>query len=269
MASSCCPPGGWPALEQEATYKEQGGVRELPMAAESGWGEEKLSVYEVGPRDAAAGVVLVYDVFGFKGGRVRGVCDQLSELLGGGRVILADIYGGARSIADFGGFEAPEGQAFLKEAGAWNTRARWALQAAIAALKEGNAGMKIGAYGFCYGAYPMMMGCAGDFGLSAGAAAHPSFQVAGLFGDNLTEVAKTVKAPILLQPAGNDEAILFPDGEIVNIIKGEAKQEATSTLYSDMAHGWVPRGDIADEKVQRDIKAALEEAAAFFKKHLA
>jgi hypothetical protein len=32
-----------------------------------------------------------------------------------------------------------------------------------------------------------------------------------------------------------------------------------------MIHGWVPRGDLKDEKVYRDVQKALQEAHAYFK----
>ena len=36
----------------------------------------------------------------------------------------------------------------------------------------------------------------------------------------------------------------------------------------EMQHGWVPRGDITQPAVERDVKKALELATAFFTKHV-
>ena len=32
----------------------------------------------------------------------------------------------------------------------------------------------------------------------------------------------------------------------------------------EMQHGWVPRGDLSVPAVERDVKAALEQATAYF-----
>jgi len=38
--------------------------------------------------------------------------------------------------------------------------------------------------------------------------------------------------------------------------------------FPDMSHGFVSRGDISDPKVARDVRAAVDLAVSFFKKHL-
>ena len=35
-------------------------------------------------------------------------------------------------------------------------------------------------------------------------------------------------------------------------------------LFADMAHGWVPRGDVANADVKRDVALAMSEAIAYF-----
>ena len=40
---------------------------------------------------------------------------------------------------------------------------------------------------------------------------------------------------------------------------------ATKTrTFAEMSHGWVPRGDLSNEAVKRDVGLAMAEAAAYF-----
>ena len=65
-SSSCCPPGSLPAL-QEDTARELSG--ELV--------NDKL-YYSAPPSASTKGILVIYDVFGFSGGRIKSVCDQLA-----------------------------------------------------------------------------------------------------------------------------------------------------------------------------------------------
>merc|ERR1712137_476839 len=65
------------------------------------------------PSPSKKGVLVIYDVFGFRGGRVKSVCDAIAKA--GFHVCLVDVYGKGRSVDDFeGGLFGDAGQAFLK-----------------------------------------------------------------------------------------------------------------------------------------------------------
>ena len=81
-SSSCCPPGSLPAL-QEDTARELSG--ELV--------NDKL-YYSAPPSASTKGILVIYDVFGFSGGRIKSVCDQLA--LAGFHVAMPDSYEGER-----------------------------------------------------------------------------------------------------------------------------------------------------------------------------
>ena len=38
--------------------------------------------------------------------------------------------------------------------------------------------------------------------------------------------------------------------------------------YHDMKHGWSCRGDLADDKVRRDVESVMKDASGFFKQYL-
>ncbi len=44
-------------------------------------------------------------------------------------------------------------------------------------------------------------------------------------------------------------------------------QEVRSVQFSDMQHGWIPRGDLSKENVARDVAAGVELIIEFLKKH--
>ena len=73
----------------------------------------------------------------------------------------------------------------------------------------------------------------------------------------------------MLLPAGGDAENTKPGGEMNQLF--DTKPFGTDCYYqefSEMEHGWVPRGDVSDETVARDVKAAMDLAKGYFKKHL-
>ena len=105
--------------------------------------------------------------------------------------------------------------------------------------------------------------------IQAGAGCHPSIKVGPLlFGEVEEDLAKAVKCPQLLCPAGNDPDNVKPNGALVDIVNG-AGYECKSVEFPDMAHGWVIRGDASQENVARDVTGALGLVSGFFARHLA
>ena len=103
---ACCPDGSWPALIVDTERQSLcGTVETLPSG---------LKVYYTAPSGQSnKAVVVIYDVFGFKGGRIKSVCDQFA--CEGFHVIMPDLYGNEASINDHGGFASDGGKTFLKE----------------------------------------------------------------------------------------------------------------------------------------------------------
>ena len=57
-----------------------------------------------------------------------------------------------------------------------------------------------------------------------------------------------------------------PDGSLTKILVDKFGAEKVRTkLFAEMQHGWVPRGDIKNESVKRDVKIAIDEAVEYFK----
>ena len=63
------------------------------------------------PTPSTKAIVVVYDVFGFSGGRIKGCCDALAAA--GFHVAMPDVYKGT-NIAAEGGFGDEKAMAWLK-----------------------------------------------------------------------------------------------------------------------------------------------------------
>ena len=119
----------------------------------------------------------------------------------------------------------------------------------------------VGAVGFCWGAWVVWkLSATGK--VQAGASCHPSTKVEEvLWGRSEAALAKTVRCPQLLLPAGNDPANLKEGGELVEIIRGSGLVCETFE-FAEMRHGWSIRGDASDPAVARDVRAAVDKVAA-------
>jgi len=157
----------------------------------------------------------------------------------------------------------------------WIKQFPWKVQKpkmdAAIKLCKGNGITKIGVFGFCYGGHPACWASSENQDLiSCGVVAHPSIQLETYaFGGNMAELVKSVKCPFLIAPAGNDLPLFAEEGEFGSALKASAKgAECVWKSYPDMSHGWTCRGDLADEKVKRDVEAVMKDASEFFKKYL-
>lgn len=66
---ACCPPSAWGELKLVGDYKSTGTVEKL----------EDFEIYVTGKADSPRCIIWNYDIFGFKGGRTRQLCDILGE----------------------------------------------------------------------------------------------------------------------------------------------------------------------------------------------
>ena len=71
MASeSCCPPGSWPGLVEDTAHALAGTTATFPSGLDY--------YYTAPPARSTKGIIVAYDVHGFKGGRVKSVCDSIA-----------------------------------------------------------------------------------------------------------------------------------------------------------------------------------------------
>ncbi|KAJ1456979.1 dienelactone hydrolase [Pelagophyceae sp. CCMP2097] len=247
---SCCPPGSLPGLEEDANVALLGSVEVV---------DGRAVYYSPPPEASTKGVVVLYDVHGFSGGRIKGVCDALASK--GFHVVMPDVFEGS-NIKTQGGFSDEKAMAWLKAMSAESVD-----RIAPAFSKLSAVGAKsVGAIGFCWGAYPTFKLSAAGL-IKAGAACHPSLKLGNMFfGETEEAQAAAAMCHMMLMPASNDDD-RYRDGTLSKIVEANGF-EARVRDFPDMQHGWVPRGDATLPDVKRDVEVAIREAAAFFQKHL-
>lgn len=121
----------------------------------------------------------------------------------------------------------------------------------------------------CYGSYIVLKASATGK-IHAGVSYHPSHsKLSPVFGDEQAKIVEAVKCPQLYIVAGNDDASVKESGLDHKILSQKPfGSQCVFKEFPEMAHGWVSRGDISNPKVARDVRAAMDLASSFFKKHL-
>ena len=247
-SSACCPPGSWPALKAPADY--------VPVGQVSLLGD--LPIYTSGsPGDRA---ILVWpEVFGWEG-RLKNICDQLGSE--GYFVVMPDHMRGETM--------ATGGQGFLKKWADYNSvTGRDITEKLLPYLKQ-NGVTKIGAIGFCWGAWVIHRASAAGVPLLCGAGCHPSVRLENMASDSADtelELAGKVRCPMLLAAAGNDPENVKEGGAVSELLK---KRFPSSVVRSFPAqqHGWVSRGDVTDDTVANGVRDAMSLCQDFFVAHM-
>jgi len=246
-AHTICPPGSEPELA--ATYKARG--------TESLY--DTLPLYTVGSPENPA-VIVVYDIFGWNGGRIRLITDQIADA--GFYAVLPDFYRGnpwseSRSDDRNEWLKLTPPSVLLKD-----------FEIIYKFLNEKEV-KKIGAIGFCWGCFVLVL--ASSTGrLSAGVNIHPSLGTgARVFNIPETEQADKVTCPQLFLPCTNDPANVKPGGEVQQLLnKKPFGHQCEYYALEEVNHGFLPRGDISKPEVARNVKFAMETSINFLTKHL-
>lgn len=250
--ASCCPPGALPALAEDKSLVLNGKVETVGH----------LRLYTSAPAaPTKKAVVVIYEVHGFDGGRLKGICDTFAQ--SGFLTVMPDVYHGV-AINDIGGWGSDRCQAFLR--GQTWPKLSDELDLVLDHLhKQGIE--SVGIVGFCWGAWVVFHACAtGKF--NAGASCHPSLMIGNLFhGETVEGLSATVKAPQQLNAAGNDPDNVKEGGDVQKILQANGVVCETHH-FADMNHGWVPRGDVSDDAVKAGVEKAMTNMITFFNTHL-
>jgi len=246
MADHVCPPGSEPQLASKSVSR--GSVIDL----------NGLPVYITG--EGPTGVVVFYDIFGFDGGRVRTVCDQIGEA--GFSVAMPDVFRGNPWMEN----RTDNRDEWLK---LFPPQVILADFQAVVGYFQGKGISRLGAIGFCWGGFAVFL--ASSTGrLLAGVNCHPSLAIgARLFNIPETQQAEAVQCPQALLPAGNDPASVKPGGDVNKVLDTKPfGNQCVYHVFPDMSHGFVLRGDMSQPAVERDVKIAMDMSIDFFKRHL-
>eukprot|EP01013_Petalomonas_cantuscygni_P037116 TRINITY_DN67888_c0_g1_i1.p1 TRINITY_DN67888_c0_g1~~TRINITY_DN67888_c0_g1_i1.p1 ORF type:complete len:264 (+),score=36.61 TRINITY_DN67888_c0_g1_i1:178-969(+) len=260
MSSACCPPGSWPALKPDNT-DNAGTVVETTVGTDGG----KVKMYTTGDCKSSRAVLLIPDIWDYEGGRTRAVADTLASA--GYYVVHPSIFrDGPPDLSDFPKLlEWLSGYPF-------DAHCRPILAACLEHLAA--VGVRdVFLAGFCWGCWVAMRAAA----LPAGDLPHwdrvrglvhfhPSIHLERAMGGDDADVAARTRVPSLFLTAGNDQENVRPGGALVTALAARPETaKSRSVDFPDMKHGWVPRGDIADAAVLRDVRKAIEDALAWMK----
>jgi len=256
--TGCCPKGSEPALA--ATYVAKG--------TESKLGD--LSIYTIGTGNTA--IIVNNDIYGFNGGRIRLICDQLAN--DGYFVILPDYFRGDSYPAD-AEIEPNRLGEFLKKH-SW-AQVKSDLEDKVYPYLKGEKSIeKFAMIGFCWGAWVNLHASVNEEVVCA-ANVHPAFNlenfhgkpdndVSYFFENKEAELTKLVKCPQLIYSASNDLPSIKGDGEIIKILKEKPfGDNCVFRDFPDVVHGFATRGDLEKPEVARDVKIVMEGVADFFK----
>ena len=259
-ANSCCPPGSLPALAtlnaEEAPAK--GSERDV-----SG-----LTVYVTGKSNDLRCVMVMTDIWGFKAGRHRQVCDVLAASLGC-QVFMPDLFHGTPCTPE----SAPGTPGFGPWVKQWSpSRVTADLDALMATFPPS---CRVGVVGFCWGTFPALMTSSGwvSADVKATCFAHPSHRkvmenMHGMAPEDVGEYyLGAVRVPTLCLTAGNDDARCKPNGTDEKILK-LADVPTKFVEFEGMSHGWIIKGDMADAEVAKGVTRAVALITEWLAQHL-
>jgi dienelactone hydrolase len=254
---SCCPPNSLGYLQN--TYSSKG--------SETLFGT--TDVYISGDASSNNVVVMIPDVYGWKGGRMRALADYFGDAgyLAVVPKLLQPAFNNDAEDGLPGNFDwSSQGTEF----GQYMLSLPWegSLKPRIASILDHIQSLgdkSIVMTGCCWGGL-VLAWAAGDYQdiIKAGVIFHPSLSLEErIFGGNSAKVAEKIKCPILLMPAGNDPPIYRTGGDVLETLKSN-NSKSNFIDFPNMQHGWVSRGDVSDPDTKEAVQKALTEAFTFF-----
>lgn len=287
---ACCPAGSWPQLlttPNEDLNKEDATPPKGELVSVAVEGHEDLPIYYVeattsDSKPSKGSILVIPDIYSVRallptvrsGDRIGSICDALAAE--GYSVALAGIF---RDAPYDEAVKGPEDGDFVKfDSFAQDGGIPWfqsqsydkmgpAVQAAAKFLKEKDEAGKLGVLGFCYGTWLLSkVSSTGDVDFDCAVGCHPATVIENaVFGRDEAAMLNDLKQPTAFLKAGNDSDIYTKEGT------GKASIEKSGGRmyeFPDMLHGWVSRGDVADEAVKAGVTTAMKNITDFFAEHM-
>lgn len=289
---ACCPAGSWPQLlvtSNDELNKEDAPAPKGELLSVPVEGHEDLPLYYMEATTTASkpckgSILVIPDIYSVRvllpkvrsGDRIGSICDALAAE--GYAVALAGIfrdkpYDQAVKGPDDGDFVKFD--SFAQDGGIpWFQSQSYdkmgpAVQAAAKFLqeKQPDATAPLGVLGFCYGTWLLSKASStGDVNFDCAVGCHPATVVENaVFGGDEDAMMDGLKQPTAFLWAGNDSETYTKDGS------GKAAIEKSGGRvyeFPDMLHGWVSRGDVADDAVKAGVETAMTNITDFFAEHM-
>ncbi|KAH9104518.1 hypothetical protein AeMF1_019404 [Aphanomyces euteiches] len=246
---SCCPADGLPAAPTTS-----------PLVPEN---IEGTDIFYFDNPNSHVAVLAFPDVYGPDSGRTKQLCADLSKHY---KVALVDICDGDYRTATS---DRSQFATWAQERPFEKLKVK--IDAIIKHLQTERGVTKFGAMGFCYGAWIVArLSAEPSSVLSAGISFHPSWHANDVFrGEGSAEkIAHDIQVPQSVLTAGNDRDWLKPGGSVEQTLQAKGVSSRFRE-FPNMVHGWVIRGDLADQGILKGFHDAwVDEALPFLKEHL-
>eukprot|EP00933_Yihiella_yeosuensis_P084809 TRINITY_DN9949_c1_g1_i1.p1 TRINITY_DN9949_c1_g1~~TRINITY_DN9949_c1_g1_i1.p1 ORF type:complete len:277 (+),score=85.57 TRINITY_DN9949_c1_g1_i1:77-907(+) len=257
---SCCPPGAAGYLA--ADHNDEGSVKDA----------EGVPYYNSGSGET--GLLLLGDIWGWNGGRIRAIGDDFAKK--GFNVFVPKILKALEGGTDDDGLPPafPLGERGSELGplfkGDWNVEPVMPLILKVVAAMRASGVKKFGLIGFCYGGWVGMhlsKQVPGDE-LVCCASPHPSMHIEGMLGGSPAALAAEVQCPWALYPCGDaekggDPLIYDADGDLYKALEAKFPGKNETKRFAKQMHGFVTRGAIKDGNFKAgdgdDVKLAVEE----------
>ena len=263
---SCCPPGAHGCLSHD--YKASG--KEVSAGG--------IQVYETGKAVNNKMTIIIGDVWGWDGGRVRAIADQL-----GGLVVIPKMMKpyqeGTNGDALPPGFNVSEKFSEIIP----HLKENWCAEVIAPQIRKvmtyyRTQGIEeCGMVGYCYGCWAISQACHGDetpLPVKCVVMSHPSLGVEGVFGRDPTSLATKVKnIPVMIQQTKEDDSELYGEsGSIFAAFQENSNNKSKTVPFLDMHHGFVTRGAIKNgftigegDEVEKSVTKAIQMTSEFLK----
>lgn len=271
MSQPCCPSDSLGPAPLSTTVPQG---KMVQLTSEIG-NVKPLPAYIVGKEEGASRAVLVFsDVFGIESGSHKIVCDELASKLDDTLVIMPDLFRGRPILGGWGLpmfmtiFTAVPVIIYSVRTYASSANIDRDLSILVRPYLDSklSADAEISCVGFCFGGWVVGRALALEaLNCRTGVAIHASPKVEFLAGGNITGLWERVgKKPVLFLPSRSDGDTKVDSVIVKQMAEQRNVQPADICVeFSDMIHGWVTRGDLANEQVAQNFERAMAMTARF------
>lgn len=105
--------------------------------------------------------------------------------------------------------------------------------------------------------------------VSCGVGMHSSLRIFNFHNSSETVAALALQCPQMLLQASNDPENTKANGDVHRVLQELPIGGAcVFREFPEMMHGWVPRGNLGDDLVVRDVKAAMAACISFINEYV-
>ena len=134
--------------------------------------------------------------------------------------------------------------------------------------KEQHGIINFGSVGFCFGGFVTFLASQLPSFL-CGVGVHASIKLFNFYGSTEINAVALLQCPQLLIQGHNDPPNTKPNGAVhMALLERSFGTQCNVVELSEVAHGWLPRGDLSDPVVVKNIQITMELMMHFLQVYL-